>query len=233
MRLVKVYGQLAKHLGQRVFRADVASPAEAVRFLCTNFPGLDQWLIDSDQDGISYRVKVSKTTVGEEDFGLSCNPDATISITPVLTGAGGGTGQVLAGIGLVAASFFFPGAGLFGTTGLFGAGLGTTAAGTAVAGAAFGTALSAVGASLILGGVAQMITPKPSPIGAPSSYGTLGGGISGQSQSPINDPRALQSFNFNGIQNTSTQGVPIPLVYGKVFVGSVVISAGVFNTSKV
>ena len=169
MRLVKVYGQLAKRLGQRVFRADVASPAEAVRFLCTDFPSLDQWLIDSDQDGISYRVKVSKTTVGEEDFGLSCNPDATISITPVLTGAGGGTGQVLAGIGLVAASFFFPGAGLFGTTGLFGAGLGTTAAGTAVAGAAFGTALSAVGASLILGGVAQMMTPKPSPIGAPAS----------------------------------------------------------------
>ena len=229
MRLVKVYGQLAKRLGQRVFRADVASPAEAVRFLCANFPGLDQWLIDSDQDGIGYRVKVSKTTVGEEGFGLSCNPDATISITPVLTGAGGGTGKILAGIGLIAVSFLLPGAGLFGTTSIFG----QLAAGTAgpyaagVVGGAFataaGTAFSAIGASLVLGGVAEMITPKPTPIGAPS----------GQGQSPINDPRALQSFNFNGIQNTSTQGVPIPLVYGKVFVGSVAISAGVFNTSKI
>jgi len=129
MRLVKVYGQLAKRLGQRVFRADVASPAEAVRFLCANFPGLDQWLIDSDQDGIGYRVKVSKTTVGEEDFGMSCNPDATISITPVLAGAGGGTGKVLAGIGLVAAAivlgpaaggFLGLGAGLGGLLGLMG-----------------------------------------------------------------------------------------------------------------
>ena len=45
MRLVKVYGQLAQRLGQRVFKAAVDSPAEAVRFLCANFPGLDQWLI--------------------------------------------------------------------------------------------------------------------------------------------------------------------------------------------
>jgi predicted phage tail protein len=220
MRLVKVYGQLAKRLGQRVFRADVASPAEAVRFLCANFPGLDQWLIDSDQDGIGYRVKVSKTTVGEEDFGLSCNPDATISITPVLTGAGGGTGKILAGIGLIAASFLFPGAGLFGAGfGVFG----PLAPATIATLTTVGTVTSAIGASLVLGGVAEMITPKPTPIGAPS----------GQGQSPINDPRALQSFNFNGIQNTSTQGVPIPLVYGKVFVGSVAISAGVFNTSKI
>jgi len=205
-------------------------PAEAVRFLCVNFPGLDQWLIDSEQDGIGYRVKVSKTSVGEEDFGMFCNPDATISITPVLSGAGGGTGQILAGIGLIAVSFLFPGAGLFGTTGLFGAGAATTAAGTAVAGAAFGTALSAVGASLVLGGVAQMITPSAPAIGNLGTGGALGG-LGGKS--PLNDPQALQSYNFNGIQNTSTQGVPVPLVYGEVFVGSVTISAGVFNTSKV
>jgi len=209
MRLVKVYGQLAKRLGQRVFRADVASPAEAVRFLGVHFPGLDQWLIDSDQDGIGYRVKVSKTTVGEEDFGLSCNPDATISITPVLTGAGGNgaaIGQIIAGVALVAFSLLLPGVG-------------------AAIGGALMTKIGLVGGALILGGTAQLIAPKAPAIGAPSGQG--------QGQSPINDPRALQSYNFNGIQNTSTQGVPIPLVYGKVFVGSVAISAGVFNTSKI
>ena len=229
MRLVKVYGQLAKRLGQRVFRADVASPAEAVRFLCANFPGLDQWLIDSDQDGIGYRVKVSKTTVGEEDFGMSCNPDATISITPVLTGAGGGTGQILAGIGLIAASFLFPGAGLFGAGfGVFG----PLAPATIATLTTVGTVTSAIGAALVLGGVAQMISPKPPAIGSVASYGGGGGGVTGSNASPINDPRALQSYNFNGIQNTSTQGVPINLVYGKMFVGSTVLSAGVFNSSK-
>jgi len=194
---------------------------------------LDQWLIDSDQDGIGYRVKVSKTTVGEEDFGMSCNPDATISITPVLAGASGGTGKILAGIGLVAVSFLLPGAGLFGTTSIFGASAAGAGAGfAAVAGTALGTAFSAIGASLVLGGVAQMISPKPPAIGSIASFGGSGGIGGGTNTSPINDPRALQSYNFNGIQNTSTQGVPIPVVYGKAFVGSVVLSAGVFNNSK-
>ena len=39
------------------------------------------------------------------------------------------------------------------------------------------------------------------------------------------DPR--KSYSFSGVQNTSRQGVPVPVVYGEVLVGSVVISAGV------
>jgi len=40
-----------------------------------------------------------------------------------------------------------------------------------------------------------------------------------------NDPR--RTFSFSGIQQTSRQGVPVPIVYGETVVGSVVISAGV------
>lgn len=220
MRLVKVYGQLAQRLGQRVFKAAVDSPAEAVRFLCANFPGLDQWLIDSQQDGIAYRVKVSKTTVGEEDFAMFCDPDATISITPVLTGAGSGTGQVLAGIGLVAFSILAAPIG-GGFLGLGAGAFGSTAAGAVsgfTLGAAASTAIGSIGLALTLGGVAQMITPKPPPIGGVNR--------------PLDNPSALQSYNFSGIQNTSTQGTPIPVVYGKTIVGSVTLSAGIQNTSK-
>ena len=39
------------------------------------------------------------------------------------------------------------------------------------------------------------------------------------------DPRI--SFNFSGIQNVTRAGTPIPLVYGEIFTGSVVISAQV------
>jgi predicted phage tail protein len=39
------------------------------------------------------------------------------------------------------------------------------------------------------------------------------------------DPR--KSYSFSGIQNTSRQGVPVPIVYGETLVGSVVISAGI------
>jgi len=39
------------------------------------------------------------------------------------------------------------------------------------------------------------------------------------------DPRL--SFSFNGLQNTSRAGTPVPIVYGEIFTGSVVISASV------
>ena len=40
-----------------------------------------------------------------------------------------------------------------------------------------------------------------------------------------NDPRS--NFSFNGVQNTARAGVPVPIVYGELIVGSVVISAGI------
>ena len=39
------------------------------------------------------------------------------------------------------------------------------------------------------------------------------------------DPRL--SFNFSGIQNTSRAGVAVPVIYGEVLTGSVVVSAGI------
>lgn len=219
MRAVKVYGQLAKRVGQNVFRAEVASPAEAVRFLCANFPGLDEWLVDSAKDGIGYRVMVGRTKVGKEDFVMSCNDEATISITPVLCGAGGGGGTSVAlGIGLIAVSFLFPGAGLF--AGFSQAGAAGTFAGTLTT---IGNAVSAIGASLAITGVAQMIVPTTQP---------LGNGLS-TTTSAASDPRRLQSFNFSGVQNTSTQGTPINIVYGKMLVGSTTLSAGIFNANMV
>ncbi len=41
LRVIKVYGSLAKFLGQRSFEAAVRTPAEAVRFLVANFPGVE------------------------------------------------------------------------------------------------------------------------------------------------------------------------------------------------
>jgi predicted phage tail protein len=71
------------------------------------------------------------------------------------------------------------------------------------------TKIGLLGGALILGGVAQLLTPVPK---VP------------QGQGSDNDPR--KTFNFSGIQQTSRQGVPVPAVYGLTLVGSVVISAG-------
>lgn len=66
-----------------------------------------------------------------------------------------------------------------------------------------------IGVSVGLGGVAQMLAPSPT-----SNYDDR--------ESPDQRP----SFLFDGPVNTSTQGLPVPVVYGRIKTGSVVVSAG-------
>jgi predicted phage tail protein len=199
LRKIKLYGQLAKFIGSRVLEADVATAAEAVRMLAANFPGLEKHMADQH-----YRV-----TVGTYDLALDEIHDPAgqqdIMIAPVVAGAGGSFGRILAGIALVAFAIAFAPA----AAGFLGAGM--AAGGSAFTlGAAASVAIGSIGASLILGGVAQLLTPVPKVPQGPGSD---------------NDPR--KTFNFSGIQQTSRQGVPVPCVYGLTLVGSVVISAGV------
>ena len=218
MKVVKVYGALRKRLGQCRFEFDVATPAQAIKALCVNFPGLDKWLVDSEQDGVGYRVAVSKEKVTEENVAPLLMPFSereVFSITPVVAGAGGSGGQILLGAALIGASFLFPGAGLFGTTSIFGVSAAGTAAGAGVivGGAALtavGTAFSAIGAGLVLSGVADIISPQP-------QLSDLEAG---------RDAAQLESFSISNVVNTSRQGLPVPIAYGRVFVGSAVLSSG-------
>jgi predicted phage tail protein len=75
-----------------------------------------------------------------------------------------------------------------------------------------GTAFSLVGASLVLGGIAQAISPSPV-----QSTSTFERG---------RDAAKMESFTFSGIVNTAKQGLPVPIAYGRVFVGSAVLSSG-------
>ena len=206
MKVVKVYGELRKRLGQCRFEFDVATPAQAVKALCVNFPGLDKWLVDSEQDGIGYRVKIGKEKVTPTSTDLLAMPWSereVFSITPVVAGAGGNTFNFLFGGLLIGASFFFPGAGLFGTTSFFGA-----AAGTGIA-TSIGVGLSAIGAGMVIGGVADIISPMAPP------------GLEASKEAA-----RLQNMSFSGVVNTARQGLPVPIAYGRVFVGSAVISSG-------
>ena len=216
-RVIKVYGKLAKHLGQRSFKATVKSPAEAIRFLLANFPSLRSVMSEGE-----YQVTVGRFGLQLADEPMQLHypaaPQEAIRIVPVVAGAGSGTGQILAGIGLIAAAILIgPAAGGF--LGL-GAGLGgATGAGSAISfglvGGGFASAVGAVGAALVLGGVAQLLTPTS----------TISSGTDSAT-----DPK--RSYSFSGIQNVSRQGVPVPVIYGEVFAGSVIISAGI-NTEEV
>lgn len=66
------------------------------------------------------------------------------------------------------------------------------------------------GIAMVIGGVSQMLAPS-----ATSDY-------EGREK-----PDERPSFAFDGPVNTSTQGVAVPVGYGRVRVGSVVISSGI------
>jgi predicted phage tail protein len=177
LRKIKLYGKLAKFIGHRVLEADVATAAEAVRFLLANWPELEAHMNDQH-----YRVSIGTYDLTAEELHDPAGA-APISFVPVVAGAGA-VGRIIAGIALVAIGLFVPGIGALGVQILVG-----------------------VGASLVLGGVAQLLTPTPS------------------TSKDEGDPR--KSFSFSGIQNTNRAGVPVPVVYGETLVGSVVISAGI------
>lgn len=203
MKVVKVYGALREKLGQCRFEFVAETPAQALRALLSNFPGLDRWLIDSEKDGVAYRVTVGKEKVHHEDVSnlfLPWSEREVFSITPVLMGAGDATSQIFAGIAIVALSIVTGGIASIGVSlGGF-LGIGTVA-----------TAGVLIGTSLILSGVASLLSPQP-------TFNNVG--IRDQ------DEARFESFGFSGIVNTTRQGLPVPVVYGRTFVGSAVISAG-------
>lgn len=187
MRAIRLYGALSKFLGKRVFRAEVATAAEAVRCLLVNFPQLEAHMIDKH-----YKVQVGSEDTAYEELHNPSSQKEDIKIIPVIAGAGA-AGKILAGVALVALSFVAPGVGL----------------------AFLQPVLFGVGLSLASGGVAQLLTPVPkTPTG------------------PESEKDARQSYGFSGIQNVSRQGVSLPVVYGEMYVGSVVVSAGI-NTDQV
>ena len=211
MKVVKVYGALRKRLGQCRFEFDVATPAQAIKALCVNFPGLEKWLMDSEKDGVGYRVTVGKERITDDlsPLVMPWSEKEVFSITPVIAGAGRGAGMIAAGIGLVALAIVTQGGSLAFSAGGFSA---VGAGGTAVSfgAAAFGTKLAIVagnlGVALVLGGIAQSISPQPEP-------------------SSLDESVQLESFTFSNVVNTSKQGLPVPIAYGRVFAGSAVLSS--------
>ena len=210
MKVVKVYGALRKRLGQCRFEFDVATPAQAIKALCVNFPGLEKWLIDSEKDGVGYRVAVSKEKASEENVVPLLMPFSdkeVFSITPVIAGAGRGVGQILAGLALVTVAVLAPVAGFSGAAGGFTA----TGAGVTATGATFAATAAAfagnLGIYLTLQGIATALSPQPEP-------------------SSLDESVQLESFTFSNIVNTSRQGMACPIAYGRLFVGSAVLSSG-------
>jgi len=187
---VTLYGPLGKEFG-RDWELAVSSPAEAMRLIEANKPGFRNWIRNNLGKYDRYKVIIDyhdgrKEHLDQDTFALE-RKVKRIRFVPIITGAGGGIGKMILGaVLLIAAAFtFFTGIGIGAAPYLAGAGV-----------------------ALMLGGIAQLISPQPK-------------------KTDQNVREDGTSYFFDGPVNTTQQGVPVPLIYGRVLVGSHAISAKV------
>jgi len=202
LRKLKLYGELAKFVGHKEFEIQVDSLAKAVSFLVNNFPQVEKYMNPK-----YYQVKVGNYAVNEEEIHHPIGQE-DIHIVPVISGAGRGTGKFLLGAALIAGAFFVPVA-----SGNISLAAGFKAGSFAKVGL-LSKSMLLVGANLAITGVSEMLFPMPKP----------------QEFKSEQDPQL--SFSFSGTQNTSRAGTPVPIVYGEIVTGSVVIS-GAIDTQQV
>ena len=141
LRRIQLYGSLAKYIGQRVLHADVASAAEAVRYLVANWPGVRQHMADRH-----YKIAVGSGYIDPTGPDLHIEAGSeTIKFIPVVAGAIrlGDVFKVIIGAALVVAAFTIPGSAL-----IFG---------TPFSSLAFSVGLTGIG--LIAQGTAGLLTP--------------------------------------------------------------------------
>lgn len=184
---VRFYGSL-KQFGSE-FRLDCQTTAEIVQALTSQIPKLRQII----QQGL-FTVRVGRDYFDnrylEQGLSHKLKDDATVHFTPVLKGSKrGGLFGVIAGVAIIAGAIALgPLAGIISTNAAW--------------------IVGSVGASLLLGGVAQMLTKMPE-----MKMGT--------------EKEKKQSTAFSNLSNMTAQGKPMPLAYGRIRVGSLIISQGV------
>ena len=184
---VRFYGSL-KQFGSE-FRLDCQTPAEVIHALTSQIPKLRQFI----QQGL-FTVRVGRDYFDnrhlEKGLSQKLKDDATVHFTPTLKGSKrGGLFGVITGVALIAGALALgPLAGVIGANAAW--------------------IVGGLGASLLLGGVAQMLTKMPEM--------KLG-----------SEKEKKQSTSFTNLSNMAAQGRIVPLAYGRIRAGSLIISQGI------
>ncbi|WP_437888344.1 tail assembly protein [Phytobacter sp. V91] len=192
---IELGGVLGKTFG-KVHHRLISTTHEASRALAATIKGFEQYMISSQRRGLTYAVFRGKKNICIDDLGFPVAGDV-IRIVPIIIGSKrAGLFQTILGVALVTVA-------AIATSGMA-IGIG----GTAFAGG-WG-AMAAMGVSMTLGGVIQLLSPQATGLA--------------KTQSADNKP----SYAFGGVKNTTSQGYPVPLLYGKRRIGGAIISAGIY-----
>lgn len=200
---VKLLGDLGQKFG-RHYEFVADSPREVISALSNQLAGFKQYLCEAHERNVAFKL------VDDDPEGMAYEnavmPCKRLIIAPMVMG-GGSAGKILLGVGLIALSFVSFGAGAFAGVG------GLAATSTAAAIPAFTAAGSMVlfklGATLLFTGIAELLTPTPK------------------------DGGREESFLFDQAAETSVQGTPVPLIYGRYLATSPALISSSVTTYQV
>ncbi|AEX56005.1 tail protein [Synechococcus phage S-CBS4] len=202
---VKLLGELGRRFG-RSYRFMVRNPREVISALANQLEGFKEYFCEAHEGGIGFKL-VNDDPQGMDYEGVLMSCDRLV-IAPVIAGSGGNVGRILIGAALIGLAFI-PG------VGAFSAASAQVIAGTATAGSltAVGTVLFSLGASMVLTGIAGLLTP---PVKTPGS-----------------DSKKKDSFMFDRAVELTTQGYPIPVLYGRYLAVSPLTISSAISTETI
>ncbi|MCJ8600984.1 tail assembly protein [Klebsiella pneumoniae] len=184
---VELGGAIGKRFGKK-WSIHAATARDALNIIAGNRPEMMTWMRQHAMKYSHYHLRIERPDgtfhdVSEDEFLMVSNGDiATLRITPLVAGAGGkimGALQVVVGVVLMVASIWLGPSAFF------------------------------AGLSMVLGGVASLLTSTPKV-------------KSGQKNDNVD------SYYFNGPENTTSQGNPVSLIYGlEIMVGSQAINSSI------
>jgi predicted phage tail protein len=191
--------RLYGHLAKRMgkeFKFDIKTPGEAISALRANFKDFPEYIYENTGPG--YAVVVGKESKSLEGLNDPCSNREVIKIIPIYAGAGNVLKNVLSLIAGAALVVFAPylAPALGGVFGASAATIGTLQ-----------VAIVGIGLNLALSGISGLLFAPPSTEGTEKADN-------------------VPNFAFSGAVNTTQQGNPVPVGYGRLVVGSQVISAG-------
>ncbi|HAG0016143.1 TPA: tail assembly protein [Salmonella enterica] len=185
MARICLYGDLER-FGRRT-ALSIKTAAEGIRALAVQIPGLRQRLSEG-----WYQVRIAGEDVSEQTLSARLHdplpPGAVIHIVPRMAGAKSGWFGALAGAALIGASFI--------------PGVNAIAWSIGASTMTLGSVAFSLGASMMLGGVAQLLAPQP------------------KSPSMRSADNGKQNTYFSSLENMAAQGNPVPVPYGEIMTGS-------------
>lgn len=180
----------------------VSSVSEAIRAIDFNTGDrFSQLLAEAEYQ---FQVLINGNPISDLRMCVAEGKPESIEFVPVMGGAGRGLGFLIGGLALlIIAPYFVVGASSVGAAG-YGAAFSAVFTG---GGTLASSLVATLGISLVLGGLGQLI---------------LG------DQNVEAEDQKEPGFHFQGLQNTTKEGLPVPVLFGRHFlIGSAVVSAGV------